>query len=64
MRRFVYIIFSLSALLLTSCFAPKTTVETTVKNLVPGSSLSGRTVLFALPRTSLVVRVQAVKTTY
>ena len=63
-KQSVYIILFIPVLILTSCFTPKPTVETTVKNLVPGASLAGRTVLFALPRTSLVVRVQAVKTTY
>ncbi len=63
-KRSIYILFFLPALILTSCFGPKPMVEKTVKNLAPGSPLPGRTVLFALPRTSLVVRVQAVKTTY
>jgi len=55
-------IILLTGLLLSSCH-PVQEVETTVAPYVPGNTLDGK-VLYALPRTALVVRVTAVKTIY
>ena len=56
------IIIVLTALFFTACH-PVQELETTVSPYQVGTSLDGK-VLYALPRTSLVVRVTAVKTVY
>ena len=55
-------IILLTGLFLSSCH-PLQEAETTVAPYVPGNTLDGK-VLYALPRTVLVVRVTAVKTIY
>ena len=58
------LLFSLSVFLMTSCFGPKKTLLIKVSHPETGAAISNQMVLYALPRTSLVVRVQAVKTVY
>ncbi len=62
MRKAIVILVFPAFLMLTSCFIHRETAQTRVENLEPGTALPGGTVLYALPRTSLVVRVEAVKT--
>ena len=58
------LLFLLAVLLMTSCFGPKENLHVKVSHPESGAGISNGTVLYALPRTSLVVRVQAVKTIY